>query len=182
MSITMYPTLRAFYEDNEQRLRSPEADYGVQWRLDGYDQQWRVSYVKNTGEIYAVHQSLTFHDEAQRTLAYGRCSSSAPCRRTRCGTTTTVPFTTPRSTPSWRAGPTTAGPETASSGSGTAWRKPPPPECPHDDTPTRMPKGEFSHARYRRPRSHHHDPGRPQLPRAKLLDSFDQHGEAFMLN
>ena len=71
MPITMYPTLQAYYEENQGRLRSPEADYGVHWRLDGYEHPWRVSYVKNTGEIYAVHQCMTFHDEAKRTMSYG---------------------------------------------------------------------------------------------------------------
>ena len=51
----MYPTLDAYYAADEWRLRSEEADYGVHWRLQGWDYRWRVSYVRNTGEIYAVH-------------------------------------------------------------------------------------------------------------------------------
>ena len=45
-----------FYSDNSARRRSPEADYGVHWKLDGWPNSWRVSYVRDTSEIYAVHQ------------------------------------------------------------------------------------------------------------------------------
>ena len=45
-----------FYSDNSARRRSPEADYGVHWKLEGWPNSWRVSYVRDTGEIYAVHQ------------------------------------------------------------------------------------------------------------------------------
>ena len=55
----MYPTLDAYYAADERRLHSEEADYGVHWRLQGWDYRWRVSYVRNTGEIYAVHQGTT---------------------------------------------------------------------------------------------------------------------------
>ena len=72
MRIAIYPSLQAFYEeDPDGRMRSPEADYGVHWRLEGYPQSWRVSYVQNTGEIYAVHQGMTIHDPRRRTLSYG---------------------------------------------------------------------------------------------------------------
>ena len=56
MSGSIYPTLQAFYAADETRRRSPEAGYGVQWRLNGYQHPWRVAYVQLTGEIYAVHQ------------------------------------------------------------------------------------------------------------------------------
>ena len=55
----MYPTLEAYYAADERRLRSEECDYGVHWRLDSWEYRWRVSYVRNTGEIYAVHQGST---------------------------------------------------------------------------------------------------------------------------
>ena len=55
----MYPTLDAYYAADERRLRSEECDYGVHWRLQGWDCRWRVSYVRATGEIYAVHQGST---------------------------------------------------------------------------------------------------------------------------
>ena len=55
----MYATLEADYAADERRLCSEEADYGVHWRLQGWEYRWRVSYVRNTGEIYAVHQGST---------------------------------------------------------------------------------------------------------------------------
>ena len=45
-----------FYSANPQRRLSPEADYGVHWRLDGWNGTWRVSYVRYTGEVYALRQ------------------------------------------------------------------------------------------------------------------------------
>lgn len=50
-----YGTLREFYEDDPRRKLSGEADYGVHWRLgDVTFPRWRVSYVHETGEVYAV--------------------------------------------------------------------------------------------------------------------------------
>ena len=67
----IYRTLRAFYDADPQRAPSGEADYGVHWRLTPWPHPWRVSYVHATGEVYAAHQELIFHDPAERTLAYG---------------------------------------------------------------------------------------------------------------
>jgi hypothetical protein len=50
-----YETPADFLNDDPQRLRSPERDYGVFWRQGGSN--WvthRVSYVFATGEIYVV--------------------------------------------------------------------------------------------------------------------------------
>ena len=55
----VYPTLEAYYAADERRRRSEEADYGVHWRFHGWEYRWRVSYVRNTGEIYPVHQGAT---------------------------------------------------------------------------------------------------------------------------
>ena len=52
-------TLEAYYAADERRLRSEEADYGVSLRLQGWDYRWRVSYIRNTGEVYVVHQGAT---------------------------------------------------------------------------------------------------------------------------
>ena len=68
----MYPTLEAYYAADERRRRSEETDYGVHWRLHGWEYRWRVSYVRNTGEIYAVHQGAMI----------GRYSFWAVCHRT----------------------------------------------------------------------------------------------------
>ena len=54
-TMTSFPTLMDFYNHDTQRLTSPEADYGVHWRLSPWPNSWRVSYVQKTGEIYAVH-------------------------------------------------------------------------------------------------------------------------------
>ena len=46
--------LEHFYSANPARRSSPEADYGVHWRLAGWPGSWRVSYVRDTGEVYAL--------------------------------------------------------------------------------------------------------------------------------
>ena len=50
-------SLQDFFQGKPDRARSPECDYGVHWRLDGYPGTWRVSYVRNTGEVYALNLS-----------------------------------------------------------------------------------------------------------------------------
>ena len=52
----LYQTLQAFYDADPHRGCSPEADYGVHWRQHPWPGAWRVSYVKATGEVYALHQ------------------------------------------------------------------------------------------------------------------------------
>ena len=50
-----YLNLQAFYDGDERRRRSGEADYGVNWTQYGHPfRRWRVSYVHATGEVYAV--------------------------------------------------------------------------------------------------------------------------------
>ncbi|HWF25995.1 MAG TPA: hypothetical protein VG275_11135 [Solirubrobacteraceae bacterium] len=39
---------------DERREFSPEVDFGVWWRNEGESQTWRVSWVRDTGEVYAV--------------------------------------------------------------------------------------------------------------------------------
>jgi len=59
--MTEYPSLEAFYAADERRRRSEEADYGVWWVERG-DQRWptwRVSYIKATGEVYALELGQT---------------------------------------------------------------------------------------------------------------------------
>ena len=55
----VYPTLDEYYDADPRRRWSGEADYGVHWRLAGWEYRWRVSYVQATGEVYAVHQGST---------------------------------------------------------------------------------------------------------------------------
>lgn len=51
----VYPTIEAFYSENEARRRSPEADFGCWWLDDRQPGCCQISYVKATGEVYAVH-------------------------------------------------------------------------------------------------------------------------------
>ena len=49
-----YASIEEFYSKNEARRRSGEADYGVWWTNGPRWPTWRVSYVRDTGEVYAV--------------------------------------------------------------------------------------------------------------------------------
>ena len=51
-----FKNVEEFYSENSAGLRSPAADYGVHWKLEGWPNSFRVSYVRDTGEIYAVQQ------------------------------------------------------------------------------------------------------------------------------
>ena len=51
-----FKNVEEFYSENSARRRSPEADYGVHWKLEGWPNSFRVSYIRDTGEIYAVQQ------------------------------------------------------------------------------------------------------------------------------
>lgn len=50
----IYQGLEEFYGANPERQQSGEAGYGVHWRQDGDRERWRVSYVRDTQEVYAV--------------------------------------------------------------------------------------------------------------------------------
>ena len=55
--MAFYSNLAEFYrEDLNGRKWSQEADYGVHWRLEPWPFRWRVSYVRNMGEVYVIHQ------------------------------------------------------------------------------------------------------------------------------
>ena len=49
-----YSNIETFYNGNEARRRSAEADYGCWWNDGVRSEFWRVSYVQATGEVYAV--------------------------------------------------------------------------------------------------------------------------------
>jgi hypothetical protein len=71
MPATEFPTLAAFYDANPARATSPESDYGVHWHEgDATFPVWRVSYIKDTGEIYAIR--LQGRDD--RVTLLGRCN------------------------------------------------------------------------------------------------------------
>ena len=49
-----FATIEAFWHDDPDRNRSEETDFGYHWRRPGDPYRWRVSYIRNTGEVYAV--------------------------------------------------------------------------------------------------------------------------------
>jgi len=48
-----FPNIETFYDEDPQRRRSGESDYGVWWTNGGRWPNWRVSYIQATGEVYA---------------------------------------------------------------------------------------------------------------------------------
>ena len=52
-----FPSIEAFWLDNPAREKSEEADFGCHWHEPGDQYRWRVSYIRNTGEIYCVRLS-----------------------------------------------------------------------------------------------------------------------------
>ena len=48
-----FESLGVFYDARRERRYSPEALYGVQWRMAPYLHTWQVSYIRDTGEVYA---------------------------------------------------------------------------------------------------------------------------------
>jgi hypothetical protein len=54
-NLKIYANLDAFYDENPERRRSGEADYGVHWtEPSNRYSRCRVSYVQKTGEVYAI--------------------------------------------------------------------------------------------------------------------------------
>ena len=53
----MWKNLDEFYNQNPARRSSPETDYGAQWLQHPWRSKWRVAYIKDTGEVYALHLS-----------------------------------------------------------------------------------------------------------------------------
>jgi hypothetical protein len=49
-----YPSLRAFYEANANRVPAPEPDFGLWWRDEDDDPVYRAAWVEATGELYVV--------------------------------------------------------------------------------------------------------------------------------
>lgn len=42
----------AFHAADPRRRTSPEVDLGATWRSDGSNDAWRVSWIRDTGELY----------------------------------------------------------------------------------------------------------------------------------
>ena len=51
---TQEEAVEAFYAADERRRRSPETGYGVFWSDGQTRQRYRVTYVRDTGEVFAV--------------------------------------------------------------------------------------------------------------------------------
>ena len=49
---TFFDSIDEFYDFDERRRYSGEADYGNYWTYTGWNGRWKVSYVHNTGEVY----------------------------------------------------------------------------------------------------------------------------------
>ena len=58
-----YPSIEAFYSENEARRRSMETDYGVWWMDENPWPHYRISYVQATGEVYVIQTGD--HNEAE---------------------------------------------------------------------------------------------------------------------
>ena len=67
----MFRSLADYYAANPQRRSSQEADYGVHWRLAPWPHRRRVSYLRATGEVYAVHQGGSCPDNEGPVLLLG---------------------------------------------------------------------------------------------------------------
>jgi hypothetical protein len=53
-----YPNVDGFYDAHPAARLSPESDYGVWWKGPDGD-NWRVTYVHETGHVYAIGQGGT---------------------------------------------------------------------------------------------------------------------------
>jgi hypothetical protein len=51
-SRTTWPDEFAFVAEDERRGRSDVLDLGATWREDGSNDAWRLSWVRDTGELY----------------------------------------------------------------------------------------------------------------------------------
>jgi hypothetical protein len=77
----------AFYAADERRKHSAEADFGSRWR-DDTGASWRISWLHDTGEIYAVRLGPGLVDPvaapSRRPPAFpaARSQSSGASRRT----------------------------------------------------------------------------------------------------
>jgi len=53
IQVRTFPDIEAYYEAEPAARLSPESDYGCWWR-DADGGVWRVSYVHETGDVYAI--------------------------------------------------------------------------------------------------------------------------------
>lgn len=73
MSINVkYESIEQFYAQDERRRHSGEVDFGVWWK-DYFERNYRVSWVRDTGEVYAVALSAAavIKLDPQTTVNFG---------------------------------------------------------------------------------------------------------------
>ncbi len=51
-ALSTWPDEPAFHDDDPRRRTSPELDLGATWRRAGSNDAWRLSWVRDTGELY----------------------------------------------------------------------------------------------------------------------------------
>lgn len=77
-----FASLEEFYESDERRRLSGEADYGIFWwdGEQGYSDTWQVSAIAATGEIYAKRVEAYRRDplELSQVVLLGKVDSSNP--------------------------------------------------------------------------------------------------------
>ena len=54
-----FPSIEQFWSHNPAREGSEEADFGFHWRRPGDPYRWKLSYIRNTGEVYCVRLDTT---------------------------------------------------------------------------------------------------------------------------
>ena len=54
MAERSYDNEDAFHREDVRRRDSVEFDYGARWTMENSPGTWRISYVRETGEIYAL--------------------------------------------------------------------------------------------------------------------------------
>ncbi len=65
-----WPDESAFLAADPRRRSSDEVDLGATWRAAGSDATWRVAWLRETGELYAVRtDSLTGSGSSPTVLA-----------------------------------------------------------------------------------------------------------------
>lgn len=51
-ALSTYPDEPAFHDADARRRVSAEVDFGATWRRPGSNDAWRLSWIRDTGELY----------------------------------------------------------------------------------------------------------------------------------
>jgi hypothetical protein len=51
-ALSSWPDEHAFHAADARRRTSSEVDFGATWRVAGSNDAWRVSWIRDTGELY----------------------------------------------------------------------------------------------------------------------------------